>query len=325
MSDDKPTDDTQNDNTSTDETVADDTTATEETSADEVAIDDTPAEETTPEADAEVEPVLELSPADRARRERWAREAEATPIRDAATHARRSRRSFLAFGATMAAGFVGFKHIQGRDEVDNIPDVIRRGLETNEAIWSNIGSETRLARTFDIDEREDLRVNGRIGVRDEIDLEAWDLDIVGVDGELIETLSIEDIRALGSHDIVWEHKCIEGWSNIVHWTGARFSALARRYYENGSVPDDHQYVALRTPDEDYYVGLDRETILHPQTLLAWALNDEPLTQLHGAPLRLASPLVYGIKQLKRVGTIEFTNERPPDYWAERGYDWHARF
>ena len=60
-------------------------------------------------------------------------------------------------------------------------------------------------------------------------------------------------------------------------------------------------------------------------MLAWALNGETLTEGHGAPLRLASPVVYGIKQLKRIGIIEFTDTRPRDYWAERGYDWHARF
>lgn len=265
------------------------------------------------------------TPVDDPRAERWAAEAAAYDVIDADTYRRRSRRAFLGYGAAMAAGFLGFRHVQSRPEVDNIPDVVRRGLEANEALWSTIGSETRLARTFDLDDRQDLRVNGRIGVRDEIDLAAWTVDVIGVDGELIETLTIDDVKALGSEEeIVWQHKCIEGWATIVGWTGTRFSALADRYHGT-AVPADHRYVALRTPDDQYYVGLDRELILHPQTLLAWGLNGEPLTQLHGAPLRLASPLVYGIKQLKRIGTIEFTNERPPDYWAERGYDWHARF
>ncbi len=44
---------------------------------------------------------------------------------------------------------------------------------------------------------------------------------------------------------------------------------------------------------------------------------------HGAPLRLLIPTKYGIKNLKRVGTIYFTDERPRDYWAEQGYDWFA--
>jgi DMSO/TMAO reductase YedYZ molybdopterin-dependent catalytic subunit len=180
-----------------------------------------------------------------------------------------------------------------------------------------------LARTFDIGDREDLRVNGGIGLDGEVDPD-WSLRIVGIDGEPIETLGLADVQALDHHDLVWEHKCIEGWANVVHWTGARFADLVARY-RGDAVPADFRYVSLRTPDEEYYVGLDREVAMHPQALLAWALNGEPLSEGHGAPLRLAMPITYGIKQLKRIGTIEFTNTRPPDYWAERGYDWHARF
>ncbi len=80
---------------------------------------------------------------------------------------------------------------------------------------------------------------------------------------------------------------------------------------------------MKTPDEKYYVGWDIEAIMHPQTLLAYEMNGAPLTNEHGAPLRLASPTKYGIKQIKRIGSIEFTNERPRDYWAENGYDWYA--
>jgi DMSO/TMAO reductase YedYZ molybdopterin-dependent catalytic subunit len=73
----------------------------------------------------------------------------------------------------------------------------------------------------------------------------------------------------------------------------------------------------------YYVGLDIESVLHPQTLLCYAMNHQPLTPEHGAPLRLVIPVKYGIKYIKWIGTIRFTDERPTDYWAERGYDWYA--
>jgi DMSO/TMAO reductase YedYZ molybdopterin-dependent catalytic subunit len=53
------------------------------------------------------------------------------------------------------------------------------------------------------------------------------------------------------------------------------------------------------------------------------MNGRPLTPEHGAPLRLVVTVKYGIKNIKRVSTIRFLNERPPDYWAERGYDWYA--
>jgi len=78
-----------------------------------------------------------------------------------------------------------------------------------------------------------------------------------------------------------------------------------------------------TPDKGYYVGLDMPSALHPQTLLAYEMNGAPLEDGHGAPLRLVVPVKYGIKNIKRIGRIEYTNQRPPDYWAEQGYDYYS--
>jgi DMSO/TMAO reductase YedYZ molybdopterin-dependent catalytic subunit len=78
-----------------------------------------------------------------------------------------------------------------------------------------------------------------------------------------------------------------------------------------------------TPDKEYYVGLDMPGAMHPQTLLAWEMGGAPLEPDHGAPLRLSMPVKYGIKNIKRIGRIEFTDKRPADYWAEQGYDWFA--
>jgi DMSO/TMAO reductase YedYZ molybdopterin-dependent catalytic subunit len=115
--------------------------------------------------------------------------------------------------------------------------------------------------------------------------------------------------------------CIEGWNNVVHWAGARFSDFTKKYFPPGAtVP---KYVYMATPDEEYYVGLDMKSALHPQTLLAYEQNGEALRNEHGAPLRLAIPTKYGIKNIKRIGLIRYTNERPADYWYEEGYDWFA--
>jgi DMSO/TMAO reductase YedYZ molybdopterin-dependent catalytic subunit len=84
-----------------------------------------------------------------------------------------------------------------------------------------------------------------------------------------------------------------------------------------------EYIAFQTPDGQYYVGIEREIALHPQTLLAYELNGQPLTSDHGAPLRLVTPLKYGIKQIKQIGRITYTNSRPRDYWFEQGYDYYA--
>jgi DMSO/TMAO reductase YedYZ molybdopterin-dependent catalytic subunit len=63
--------------------------------------------------------------------------------------------------------------------------------------------------------------------------------------------------------------------------------------------------------------------MQPQTLLCYEMNGEALTEPHGAPLRLVIPTKYGIKNLKRIGKIFYSQERPRDYWAELGYDWYA--
>jgi DMSO/TMAO reductase YedYZ molybdopterin-dependent catalytic subunit len=121
-----------------------------------------------------------------------------------------------------------------------------------------------------------------------------------------------------------ELKCIEGWSAITNWTGARFADFARAY----PPPPGTKYVALVSepdgyPDERYHVGLDIESALHPQTLLAYAMNDAPLNAAHGAPLRLIIPVKYGIKSIKLITHIAYSATRPGDYWAEQGYDWYA--
>jgi DMSO/TMAO reductase YedYZ molybdopterin-dependent catalytic subunit len=53
------------------------------------------------------------------------------------------------------------------------------------------------------------------------------------------------------------------------------------------------------------------------------MNGKPLPYDQGAPLRLIVPTKYGIKSLKRIGVIFFSDKRPADYWYEQGYDYDA--
>lgn len=255
-------------------------------------------------------------------------------------HEGRSRRAFLSFAGLGALGVMGFGALQNRPEDEAIPDLLRRGLDWNESVWTRVERDGARARTFSISDREDIRVNGRHGLRDgdrdmiEVgDAEAadWQIDLTGTDGGALDPIPLTSIKNdFEVHDMVWEHKCIEGWSNIVHWTGVRFSDVLERY-----APDQAgaEWMVLRTPTETdegrveriYTSAIENYTMLHPQTLLAWRLNGEELTAGHGSPIRIVTPLKYGIKQLKRIGAIEFTDDRPTDYWTERGYDLHAGF
>ena len=78
-----------------------------------------------------------------------------------------------------------------------------------------------------------------------------------------------------------------------------------------------------TPDSGYYVGIDMKSMMHPQTILAYQLNNLPLPLNQGFPLRLIIPVKYGVKHLKRIGYIYFSDTKPKDYWFERGYDYDS--
>ncbi|MGD9563470.1 MAG: molybdopterin-dependent oxidoreductase [Pyrinomonadaceae bacterium] len=242
----------------------------------------------------------------------------------------RSRRSFLVGGAAALLGVFGWRWMP--DETKN--DLLRRTFEFNEKVSQFFYRPSRLAPEFSPSRISERRVNGMLGIEKELDPAAWTLSVGGLYGRTDDlTLTLADIMALPRVEMITELKCIEGWSVIVHWAGARFSDFAARYLPktiDGSQPNvaAHPeklvpYVSLTTPDNEYFVGWDMPSILHPQTLLAYEMNGAPLLPEHGAPLRLASPTKYGIKLLKRIGRIEFTADRPRDYWAGDGYDWYS--
>ncbi len=264
---------------------------------------------------------------------------EAREIGEPMLQSEASRRMFIktivcsAVGG--AAGLLGVFGWRGMSD-ETKAALLRRTFEFNERVSQIFYSPKRLAPQFaETSVTIPARVNGGGGLEEEIDLAAWRLNIGGLAGRSNDLImTIDDIKKLPRTEMTVEFKCIEGWSTIVHWAGVRFSDFLEDClkkagigipYESKFLVNVSKYVSLSTPDEKYYVGWDMASILHPQTLLAYEMNGEPLKNEHGAPLRLASPMKYGIKQIKRIGRIEFTDERPRDFWGgpEYGYDWYA--
>lgn len=254
-----------------------------------------------------------------ARAARLRTQAEAGPRLSEAAFRTRSRRSFLTGGAAALAGVLGWRWVLGMETDGRIPRLLRSSHEFNEAMWQSLYRPGALAPTFAVARSAMPRVNGMYGLRSPLDADAWRLHVRGPDGQLVDTLDLDAIRRLPRVGLTTELKCIEGWSQIVHWTGTRFSDVAARY---DRALTDLPYVGLATPDGGYTVGMDRASMMHPQTLLGYGMQGETLTAAHGAPLRLVTPLKYGVKHLKRIGTIQFMAARPTDFWAERGYDWY---
>jgi DMSO/TMAO reductase YedYZ molybdopterin-dependent catalytic subunit len=166
-----------------------------------------------------------------------------------------------------------------------------------------------------------VRVNSDIGLKQiNFKAEEWALSVKKTNGNILK-IDLSELQKLPKTEIIFDFKCVEGWDQIQHWAGVKFLDFVEHY--NLQELATRNYVGMETPDGKYYIGLDKESAMHPQTILAYQMNDQRLTLEHGAPLRLIIPVKYGIKNLKRIGIITFSNKRPRDYWAERGYDYYS--
>ena len=234
--------------------------------------------------------------------------------------ARRSRRSFIALGAGAIGAGAGWYWLNSRPLDNEIPGPLRRVLGVNESVVRKaLYSDRHLVRTYPASAVGKIKVNGDIGMEQPIDQAAWCLDLAPFGGPARQ-LTIADVRSLPRFEETIDFKCVEGWSTVTQFAGARLSDFTAKF-----APGSEQaaWVGMRTPSKDYYVGVDMPSALHPQSLLAYEMNGKPLESPHGAPLRLVIPVKYGIKNIKRIARIEYTNERPADYWAEQGYDYYS--
>ena len=237
---------------------------------------------------------------------------------------RLSRRGFASFGVAALAGLVGWRWLVTRADEGGLSWPLRRVLEFDEQVARGLFRASLLSPQFSRSSARVPRVNGSIGIDANLDPARWRLRVTGpASAQAPRSFTLDQIRALPRAEMTTELRCIEGWSEVVHWAGARLAELASltglAFREGRSL----NYAELHTPDGKYYVGLDMASALHPQSLLCYEMNGRPLTPEHGAPLRLVIPVKYGIKNLKQIGSIRFTDVRPADYWAERGYDWYA--
>jgi DMSO/TMAO reductase YedYZ molybdopterin-dependent catalytic subunit len=200
---------------------------------------------------------------------------------------------------------------------------LRTILNVNEKIAMGFFNNDRFTKTFSKGKAvQKVRVNGSAGLENNADTANWKLHLVRAPGDTL-LIGMEEIKALPKTDIVFDFKCIEGWSQVTHWAGVRFSDFVKKY--GLTKASTMHYAGLVTPDHKYYVGIDMKSMMHPQTILCYEMNGAPLPLNQGYPLRLIIPVKYGVKHLKRIGTLSFSDERPKDYWYENGYDYYCGF
>ncbi len=166
----------------------------------------------------------------------------------------------------------------------------------------------------------------------------WRLTVDGLVTRPV-SLSVAEIRRLPSRTQITRHDCVEGWSAIGQWTGVPLGLLLK----TAGVLPQAKYVVFHCADNlegepekggmqaagQYYESLALADAVHPQTILAHAMNGKPLDVGHGAPLRLRVERQLGYKQAKYVQRIQVTDTLSGfyggkgGYWEDRGYEWYA--
>jgi len=206
---------------------------------------------------------------------------------------RKSIIAFVIFFAMIGLAWTGWKMLVDAPRDGGIrgglQKPLRKVLDINEEVYSGLYSTRRLVKEYPRSKAAPrARVNGDVGLDPALfDSAAWRLQIVKSNGDTL-SLTLNDIKQLPRIDVVFNFKCIEGWSQITWWSGARFSELIKKYGLDKEAK--MKYVGMNTPDEEYYVGIDMPSMLQPQTILCYELNARPLPMNQGYPLRLIIPV-----------------------------------
>ena len=157
----------------------------------------------------------------------------------------------------------------------------------------------------------------------------WRLRVDGLVARPL-SLSLADLRAMPQRAQITRHDCVEGWSAIGKWQGPKLSGIL----DAAGLRDSARYLVFHCADSlrggAYYESIDLIDALHPQTILAWAMNDRILPVAHGAPVRLRVERQLGYKHAKYVMRIEAVasldgiGRGKGGYWEDvADYEWYA--
>ena len=145
------------------------------------------------------------------------------------------------------------------------------------------------------------------------------------------SLGLAQLRALPSRTQITRHDCVEGWSCIGKWKGVPMGHVL----DLAKPTAEARYLVFRCADSldgddgRYYESITLTEARHPQSLLAYDMNDAPLTVPHGAPLRARLERKLGYKMakysvgLELVAALDGIGGGNGGYWEDRGYQWHG--
>ena len=246
-----------------------------------------------------------------------------------------TRRSLVG-GAAVGGGLI----LSGCDALNADPQfrgLLRSAEGANYALHRSLIDRMALATEFAPNQRSPVfRANGtRMPVGDSYarhlatGFADWKLVIDGMVARP-QALPLAQVRSLPARTQITRHDCVEGWSAIGKWTGVPLSLLLDRV----GVSTQAKFIVFHCADANdgtpYYESVDMVDARHPQTIVAWALNDAPLPVPNGAPLRVRIERQLGYKHAKYVERIEAVESLDRVYGGKGGfwedsadYEWYA--
>jgi DMSO/TMAO reductase YedYZ molybdopterin-dependent catalytic subunit len=249
-----------------------------------------------------------------------------------------SRRRFFRRAAAVA-GTMLLTGCQRLSESEWFPKVLSAGEKLSAAAGTLVAGRKAMAQEFSAaDLSPTFRSNGTSRPENPAyqilaagDFAAYKLVVDGLVAAP-RSFSLAELRALPSRTQITRHDCVEGWSAIGKWQGAKLAAILDLVQPK----PEARFVVFHCADpmEDdgtspYYESIDMDDAYHVQTLLAYALNDKPLPIANGAPLRLRVERQLGYKHAKYVMRLEVVENFAHiaggngGYWEDQGYQWYA--
>ncbi|MDE9450427.1 protein-methionine-sulfoxide reductase catalytic subunit MsrP [Aliiroseovarius sp. Z3] len=155
-------------------------------------------------------------------------------------------------------------------------------------------------------------------------VDPWSVEIDGM-VERPGSYGLEDIlKKVTQEERIYRFRCVETWSMVVPWVGFELNQLLNMAGVQGGA----KYVAFQTlfrPEEmpgqktvnlewPYREGLRLDEAMHPLTIMATGIYDEPMPKQNGAPLRLVVPWKYGYKSIKSIVRVTLTDKEPQTTW-----------
>jgi DMSO/TMAO reductase YedYZ molybdopterin-dependent catalytic subunit len=237
------------------------------------------------------------------------------------------RKIILGTGAVMLAGC---------DSLTDNP-VLLSADEAHRFLQRSITGRAALAKQYRADQMSPrFRVNGNANPNtpEYAALAAgrfadWRLQVGGLVQRPL-SLSLAQLQSLPQRAQITRHDCVEGWSAIGKWQGPRLETVLRL----AGIRDTARYLVFHCADRfgatPYYESIDLVDAFHPQTILAWAMNDRYLEIGHGAPVRLRVERQLGYKHAKYVMRVEAVaslagiGKGKGGFWEDtNAYEWYA--